>query len=106
MEPILDATGGDPQPFGDLVQAPPVLPPEPATEEPIGHRDMEAGPGEPTGRCDPGIRDRPLDEGVPGSMPGRAVLGPQIPDHLGWEPEPPQVPIRSLLRDGRPHISS
>src|SRR5262249_28366187 len=64
----------DPQTPGNIRQAPSqaaTLESEPAPIEPIGHRDMETGPREPTGRCDPGIRDRPPDERVPGPMSGR-----------------------------------
>src|SRR5262245_35583871 len=69
METRTSRAERDPQSFGDLVEAPSVLPSEPGTEEPIGHRDMEAGPGEPTGRCDPGVGDRPLDKRISLAMP-------------------------------------
>ncbi len=100
---------GDPQPLGDIRQAPTAptaFEPEPAPIESTSHRDMEAGTGEPTGRRDPSERNRPLDERVPRSMAWRPCPARDIANQLGWKPEPIQVPIVGLGRRGRPYISS
>ena len=57
-------------------------------EEPTGHRDMEAGTGELTGRRDPSERNRPLDERVPRSMSWRPSPVWNIANKLSREPEP------------------
>src|SRR5262249_51221090 len=93
----------DAQSFGDLVEAPSGRPSEPGTEEPIGHRDMEAGPGEPTGRCDPGVGDRPLDERISLAMPGRPSPTRETPEHLRRESESVQIPDINLGSEGRSH---
>src|SRR5262249_10027136 len=64
MEAVSCRAERDHQAIGDIRQAPSqtaTLEPESALIEPKGHRDMETGPGEPTGRRYPGIRDWPLD---------------------------------------------
>ncbi len=85
-------------------QAPSVWPSVSTAEEPTGHRNVETGTGEPTGRRDPGIGNGPLDERIFRPMAGRPAPGRDIADQLGREPEPIQVPNVILGREGRPHI--
>ena len=82
---------GDPQPLGDIRQAPTAptaFEPEPAPIESISHRDMEAGTGEPTGRRDPSERNRPLDERISRPMSWRPSPAWNIANKLSRQPEP------------------
>ncbi len=77
---------GDSQSLGDVRQAPTqstTFEPEPAAVEPIRHRDLETGPGEPTRRRNPGIGNRPLDEQVSRPMAGRPSLTLRVSNQLG-----------------------
>jgi len=66
---------------------------------------MEARPGEPTGRRNPGVGNRPLDEWISRPMAGRPSPGRDIAYQLGRKPEPIQIPNLVLRREARPHIS-
>jgi hypothetical protein len=100
----IDAASGrptcDPQPVGNRVQAPTIFPSEPTAEKPVGHSDLETRPGEPTGRRNPGMRDRPFDERVPGPMAGRPPPSLENSNPLGREPELVQIPNVGPMRNG------
>ncbi len=101
----MEATSGrvmrDPQPTGNRVQAPTVPLSESATEKPIGHRNLETRPGEPTGRSNPTIRDRSLDERVPEDNAGRPSPSLEIANRsrpgAGVDPNPKHRPQEGEL---------
>ena len=69
-------------------QAPSVRPSVSTAKEPTGHRNVEARPGEPTGRRNSGIGNRPLDERMSRPMSWRPSPAWNIANKLGREPEP------------------
>jgi hypothetical protein len=100
METASGRPGGDPQPVGNGIQAPTVFRAEPTTEKSRCHSDLETRPGEPTGRRNPGMRDRPFDERVPGPMAGRPSPSLETSNPLGREPELVQIPNVGPKREG------
>jgi hypothetical protein len=111
MEARSSRSERDSQPLGHVWQPP--SPPtafesEPALIEPKSHRNLETGSGETTGRRNPGIGDRPLDERITGPMPRRSFSTLEVSGHLGRESESIQIPdIVLSVRERRiPHIYS
>jgi hypothetical protein len=92
-----------PHPVGDLVRPPTVLASESTTEESEGHRNPETGRGQPTGRPNPGIGNRPLDKRVSRTMAGRQSRTLEMPKLVGRELELVQIPNIGSNREGSLH---